>query len=386
METRKILTLPKDKMQARENYRFILSGGGTGGHIFPAVAIADALREKYKAEILFIGAEGRMEMDRVPEAGYPIIGLRMAGLQRKLDWKNLKLPFLLMIAVWKAVKTIREFKPHAVVGVGGYVSAPVMIAGVFTGVPVFIQEQNAFAGLTNKALGRFARRIYVAFDGMSRFFPASKLSLKGNPIRKELMKPLADRVQSLAHFGLAVDKPTLLVVGGSLGAPAINRAMGDAITGLSKTGIQVIWQTGKGGIDLAIQKTQELSGVVVKAFIREMPQAYASADVVVSRAGALACSEICAQHKTALLIPSPFVAEDHQTVNARNLEKHGAAVVLAESHLSKSFEKEVHRLLTDPELRQKLAHAATRLALPDAAVSIADDMIQTLQGNEQAHP
>jgi UDP-N-acetylglucosamine--N-acetylmuramyl-(pentapeptide) pyrophosphoryl-undecaprenol N-acetylglucosamine transferase len=373
-------------MQARENYRFILSGGGTGGHIFPAVAIADALKGKYKAEILFIGAEGRMEMDRVPEAGYPIIGLRMAGLQRKLDWKNLKLPFLLMIAVWKAVKTIREFKPHAVVGVGGYVSAPVMIAGVFTGVPVFIQEQNAFAGLTNKALGRFARRIYVAFDGMSRFFPASKLSLKGNPIRKELMKPLADRVQSLAHFGFAVDKPTLLVIGGSLGAPAINRAMGDAITGLSKTGIQVIWQTGKGGIDLATQKTLELSGVVVRAFIKEMPQAYAAADVVVSRAGALACSEICAQQKAALLIPSPFVAEDHQTVNARNLEKHGAAVVLAESHISKSFEKEVHRLLTEPELRQKLALAAARLALPDAAVSIADDMIQTLQGNEQAHP
>ena len=371
----------KTDMKARASYRFIVSGGGTGGHIFPAIAIADALRDLYGAEILFIGAKGRMEMEKVPAAGYTIEGLNIAGLQRKLDPNNLLLPFLLVGAVFRAFDILRKYRPNAVIGVGGYASAPVMIASLLSGIPVFIQEQNAFAGLTNKALGQFASRIYVAFDGMEKFFPKSKIRVLGNPIRKELQQPFTNRKEAFQMFELDEQRPVLLVVGGSLGARAINQAISQLLEKMIENKIQVIWQTGKGGYELALKAANGLEGVKVHAFISKMDWAYAVADLVISRAGALACSELCALGKASILVPSPYVAEDHQTVNARSLTEHQAAVMLNEKELNLKLEQTLFKLMNDSEARLMLSSQAVSLGKPHAASDIAHDLMNFIQGH-----
>jgi UDP-N-acetylglucosamine--N-acetylmuramyl-(pentapeptide) pyrophosphoryl-undecaprenol N-acetylglucosamine transferase len=315
--------------------KFIISGGGTGGHIFPAVAIANEIRRRQPdAEILFVGANGRMEMTRVPEAGYQIIGLDITGLQRRLTPQNILFPVRVFRSVRKAGKLIQEFRPDAVVGVGGYASAPVLLAATSRGIPSLIQEQNSYAGLVNKLLGRRVSKICVAYDGMEKFFPADKVVLTGNPVRTEIAH--GSRAEAHAFFNLDPTKKTLLVIGGSLGARTLNLATAAALGRLRDAGVQLLWQTGKTYFSEAQQQAVPYAASHLQAleFIRRMDLAYAAADVVISRAGALSVSELCLTAKASVLVPSPNVAEDHQTKNALALVGKGAAVLITDEHAS----------------------------------------------------
>lgn len=363
--------------------RIILSGGGTGGHIYPAVAVAEALKRRLGdgVEILFVGAEGKMEMEKVPALGYRIEGLPIAGLQRRLDWRNLVVPFKALKSIRRAKRIIRDFGADVVVGFGGYASAPVLWAAQRMGIPTVIQEQNSYAGVTNKILARGARRICTAYENMERFFPAGKITLTGNPLRGRFSKQGADRAEALAYYGFTADMPVVLVVGGSLGTRSLNEMMKAWIveTG-GKTPVQVIWQTGKyyEREMQAFLAAHPAEHVWQRAFIDRMDYAYAAADLVVSRSGAGTVSELCLVAKPVLFVPSPNVAEDHQTKNARALEAKGAAVVVPDAECRATAMRRALDLLGDREGLEAMSRSLESLARPDAAEQIVDEILRVI--------
>lgn len=352
--------------------RVIISGGGTGGHIFPAVAIADEIRSRYpNVKILFVGAAGRMEMEKVPQAGYEIIGLPIAGIQRKLTLSNLMVPFKLIKSIWKANKILNEFKPQAVIGVGGYASAAVLYAASGKGIPCLIQEQNSYAGLTNKWLSKKVKKICVAYEGMDKFFPKEKIVVTGNPVRKEIYKAIgADKAQAKTSLGFEADLPLVLIVGGSLGARTINNSVQAGLEVFESKGIQVMWQTGK----LYEANVAGKKLVKASAFISDMCTAYTAADVVVSRAGALSVSELCLVGKAAILVPSPNVAEDHQTGNALALVKVGAAVMIKDADANAELVNKVVELSGKPDVIRQLEGKIGELSKPDALKNIVNEI------------
>ena len=356
-------------------HKVIISGGGTGGHIFPAISIADAIKAKYpEADILFVGALGKMEMERVPQAGYKIIGLPVAGLQRRLTTKNLSFPFKLLKSLRLAKQIVKDFKPQVVIGVGGYASGPIVKMANKLGVPTLVQEQNSHPGLTNRLLGKKVDKICVAYPGLENYFPSEKIVFTGNPVRAVFTVKQPDAVTCKAQYGLT-NKPTVLVVGGSLGAAPVNRAVEKIIPALQKNNIQLIWQTGKTYWNANQAHLQELAkqeGVWIGAFIDGMEQAYAAADVVVSRAGAIAISELMVLAKTCVLVPSPYVAEDHQTKNAKALSAANAAVLLPENNLDNDLEKTIIRLLNSEQERAEIAKNTHAFAKPKAAQNIVE--------------
>lgn len=360
--------------------RVILSGGGTGGHIYPAVAVAEALQRRCGdgVELLFVGAEGKMEMEKIPALGYRIVGLPTAGLQRRFALSNLALPFKVLKSVGRARRTIREFGADVVVGFGGYASGPVLWAAQRLGIPTLIQEQNSYAGLTNKILAHGAQRICVAYDGMERFFPAERIVHTGNPLRGRFAVPTeADRLEGLAAFGLDAARPTVLVVGGSLGCRTLNETMKAWLARQEfRPPFQVIWQTGK-YYEAEMRRFLEehpAPGVWQGAFIDRMDRAYAAADVVVSRSGACSVSELCLVGKPTLFVPSPNVAEDHQTKNAQALVDRQAAVLVADAEAPARAMETAGELLADPARRTLLARNIAALAVPDAAERIVDEI------------
>jgi len=361
-------------MQQFNNIRVILSGGGTGGHIFPAVAIANAIRDvSPTAEILFVGAKGRMEMEKVPASGYAIEGLWISGLQRRLTTDNLLFPFKVISSLYHARKILKSFKPDVVVGTGGYASGPTLRMASWLGIPTLIQEQNSFPGITNKMLASKADRICVAYPGMEKFFPASKISLTGNPVRNDIEFNSCTKTDALRHFNLRTDNMTLLVVGGSLGAKTINQSVSSGLQRLAESNIQLIWQTGKlfaQEADKAVARFEN-KGFITQAFIKEMDKAYAAADVVVSRAGAIAISELCITGKPAILVPSPNVAEDHQTKNALALSTREAAILVKDSESQSNLIQEIINLTKNPSRQKKLSDNISALAMRNSARIIA---------------
>ena len=358
--------------------RVVVSGGGTGGHIFPALSIADELRDRLGAEILFVGAENRMEMTRVPEAGYEIIGLPVAGFYRKKIWKNFGVLLKLFKSIRKSRKIIRDFRPDIAVGVGGYASGPMLKAAQRAGIPTLIQEQNSYAGVTNKLLAKKADKICVAYEGMERFFPKDKIVMTGNPIRQALLAGGGSVEEARRKFGLDPEKPVLLVVGGSLGALTVNESMEKGVRRLADKGIQVIWQTGKNFGNRGEKAAEGLKGVVVTQFISDMASAYRSADVVVSRAGAGSISELQALGKPCILVPSPNVAEDHQTFNARALSDIGAAILVKDAEAREHLVDEAIALFGDNAKREEMSRKIQAMALTDSAAHIADEVCNIL--------
>ncbi|MCX6235675.1 MAG: undecaprenyldiphospho-muramoylpentapeptide beta-N-acetylglucosaminyltransferase [Bacteroidetes bacterium] len=359
-------------------YKIIISGGGTGGHIFPAIAIANALEKKLEQiEILFIGAKGRMEMEKVPEAGYAIEGLWISGLQRKLTIKNFLVPLKLVISLIKANIIISRFKPAAAVGVGGYASGPTLRVAAWKGIPTLIQEQNSYPGITNKLLAKKTDRICVAYEGMERFFPKEKIIITGNPIREDMVDTINKKDKALEFFGLERGKRTLLVIGGSQGAVSVNESIAYHLKLFSHQGMQVIWQTGKLYYPKALElvSSKKYEGVKVQAFITRMDYAYAVADVVISRAGAITVSELCAVRKPVIFIPLPTAAEDHQTKNAMALVHHEAALMITDSKAKVSLGHTVSDLIADTLKCAKLAENIGRMAQLHAADRIADEII-----------
>ncbi|SHN29451.1 UDP-N-acetylglucosamine-N-acetylmuramylpentapeptide N-acetylglucosamine transferase [Cyclobacterium lianum] len=365
-----------------ETYRIIISGGGTGGHIYPAIAIAKAWNEKYpESEVLFVGAEGKMEMQKVPEAGYKIEGLRIAGLQRRLTIENLWFPFKVLDSLQKARKLIKNFKPHLVVGVGGYASGPILFAAQRKNIPTLIQEQNSYAGLTNKILAKRADAICVAYPDMDRYFPAKKIRYTGNPVRKDILELADKREKALRHFDLDPSKPVILSIGGSLGARTLNRALLHNMDTFDKHGYQVLWQTGSFYHDEISKKVQDsgLKNIRPLEFIKDMDLAYAAATLVISRSGALSVSELSLVGKPVIFIPSPNVAEDHQTKNAMAFVSQQAAVLLKDEDAVSELAAMVHDLLQHPEKQKTLADAIKTLGKPGAAKEIVKTMENLLQ-------
>ena len=365
--------------------RAIISGGGTGGHIFPAISIANKLKElNPETEILFVGATGKMEMDKVPAAGYEIVGLPIVGMQRQLNLKNVindvQVPFRVVKSVSMARKLIRKFKPDVALGVGGYASAPLLYAATRMKVPALIQEQNGFAGLTNKLLGKRVQRICVAYEGMEKFFPADKIVMSGNPIRKEVSTPptAAMRDEAMAFYGLDPEKKHVFIVGGSLGSGTLNRSVKKWIENgcPGGEGTEVIWQCGKyykKGVD-EFMAAHPVEGIRHYDFISRMDLAYAAADVVISRSGASTVSELCAMHKAAIFVPSPNVAEDHQTHNAMALVRRNAALIVKDADAPEKLMPTAVDLLHDPGLVATLEENAGKMALTEAAQVICDEV------------
>ncbi len=362
--------------------KIIISGGGTGGHIFPAIAIARALqRRKPDVEILFVGAQHRMEMEKVPAAGYRIIGLPVAGLQRRLTWKNLTFLPKLFISLTKCQGIINSFKPDVVIGVGGYASGPMLKTAQRNKIPTVIQEQNSYAGLTNKLLGRKATKICVAYDGMDKYFPSSKIVFTGNPIRKGMQNLVMNSPEAFEYFGFSPDKPTLLVVGGSLGAKSINESMAFNLDELILKKVQVIWQTGKTYYDTARNELTKYSDHKVKVvdFINRMDYAFSIADVIISRAGAGTISELYAVGKPVILVPSPNVAEDHQTKNAMALVNKNAAILVKDSDAIDSLVKTYINLIDNEVKMVELSKNIKQLAHMDADNEIVDEILKIVE-------
>ncbi|MBR2608703.1 MAG: undecaprenyldiphospho-muramoylpentapeptide beta-N-acetylglucosaminyltransferase [Bacteroidales bacterium] len=370
--------------------KVIISGGGTGGHIFPALSIANKLKEvNPDTEILFVGAEGRMEMEKVPAAGYRIIGLPIAGLQRKLTLSNLALPFKVMKSIRMARRTLKEFKPDIAIGVGGYASAPLLWAAGQLGIPTLIQEQNGFAGLTNKILGKKARSICVAYEGMEKFFPAERIVLSGNPIRKDIVPATAQmRKEGYDFYGLDPEKRHIFIVGGSLGSRTLNEAMQGWIMDGCPGGkdMEVIWQCGKyyrPSVDRFMEEMKsagrDVSWIRHSDFIQRMDLAYAVADVVISRSGASSVSELCAAHKATIFVPSPNVTEDHQTHNAMALVNKEAALIVRDAEAREKLMETACGLLEDTEKIARLEKNISELALRDAAMTIVDEIYRILE-------
>lgn len=372
----------------KKELKVIISGGGTGGHIFPAISIANAIMElNPDTKILFVGAEGRMEMQKVPDAGYQIIGLPIAGLDRKHLWKNIGVAIKLIRSQLKARKIINDFKPQIAVGVGGYASGPTLKAASMMGIATLIQEQNSYAGVTNKLLGKKAHRICVAYDHMDRFFPTEKLLMTGNPVRQNLIDKRPSKENALASFNLAPNKKTILIIGGSLGARTINNALVNAIPTIkNNSDIQFIWQTGKIYHDQVLNElkaTTTLPNLYVTDFIKDMPAAYAAADLIISRAGAGSISEFCLLGKPVILIPSPNVAEDHQTKNAQALVDKQAALLIKDSDANQELFVTALQTVKDDETLKDLAAHISQLALPNAARMIAEEVIRIAEKSQE---
>jgi UDP-N-acetylglucosamine--N-acetylmuramyl-(pentapeptide) pyrophosphoryl-undecaprenol N-acetylglucosamine transferase len=354
--------------------KVILSGGGTGGHVYPAIAVADALREALpQCEILFVGAKGRIEMEKVPAAGYPVKGLWISGLDRRLSLRNLLFPVKVIASLTAAAMLLRRFRPHVVAGFGGYASGPLLRIAGRNGIPTILQEQNSYAGMTNRLLAKRATQICVAYPGMDKFFPPEKIVVTGNPVRRDLQNLHARRQEALKFFGLDAARKTILLFGGSLGARTLNEAMrvhGEFFK--EHDDIQVLWQMGKLYAEQYAEcTTARLPQVHAMPFIDRMDLAYAAADVVICRAGALTISELCIAGKAAVLVPSPNVAEDHQTKNARTLVDRGAATLVADREAMQMIMQQAQKILRDPVLKGNLEKAIAGMARPDAARDIA---------------
>jgi UDP-N-acetylglucosamine--N-acetylmuramyl-(pentapeptide) pyrophosphoryl-undecaprenol N-acetylglucosamine transferase len=368
----------------QRSLRVIISGGGTGGHIFPAIAIANALKKiNPSSEFLFVGAQGRMEMEKVPAAGYKITGLAIAGIQRKLSLSNFLLPFKVINSVLKSRSIIRDFRPDVAIGVGGYASGPLLFAATGMKVPSLIQEQNSFAGITNKLLAKRVQKICVAYEGMEKYFPAEKIVMTGNPVRENMVDIAGKREEAMKFFELNPNKKTVLVIGGSLGARTINESIAAGLSELINRNIQLIWQTGKGfyqnarGLTLA----HTSSGIKAFDFIQRMDLAFAAADVVVSRAGASSVSELTLVGKPSILVPSPNVAEDHQTKNAMALVDKMAAILVKDQEASSKLVKEAISLVENTEMQKVLSSKISALALKDSSMVIANEVYKLISKN-----
>lgn len=363
-------------IQQQKGFRVIIAGGGTGGHIFPAVAIANAIKQlRPNAEILFVGAKGKMEMDKVPQAGYTIKGLDIAGFNRGSIWKNISLPFKLIKSFFQVRDIISSFKPDAVVGVGGYSTYPVLKVAQQRGIPTYIHESNSFAGKSNMLLGKKATKIFVAIDGMERFFPADKILITGNPVRKAIAQSTVTREEALAFFGLDENKKTILAVGGSLGAKSINEVMAQHIGDINQLGLQLIWQTGKSTASAYIERGRVLKCIWVDAFITDMDKAYAAADVVISRSGAMSVTELCVAGKPTIFVPYPFAAEDHQTVNAQRLVDKDAAMIIKDSDAQAKLFGAITDLAFNDTKQEKFKKNISEFAIRDADVKIAEEIL-----------
>ena len=373
----------------KQNIRIIISGGGTGGHIFPAVSIANAIKElQPEAEILFVGAEGRMEMHRVPAAGYQIKGLPVAGFDRKNLLKNIPVLIKLFKSQRLARKIVKDFRPHAAVGVGGYASGPTLKVAGSMGIPTLLQEQNSYAGVTNKLLAKQAKKICVAYEGMERFFDKDKIILTGNPVRQGLLNTTTTREEAIASFGLDPDKRTVLILGGSLGARTINQCLMNHLEQVKTSGVQFIWQTGKIYIDearAAVSQAGELPLLHVTDFISDMATAYSAADLVISRAGAGSISEFCLLQKPVILVPSPNVAEDHQTKNALALVDKNAALYVKDAEAQELLLDKAIEAVGQPELLKNLSKNITELAFKDSANVIAREVLKLAEKYQKEH-
>ena len=361
-----------------ENLRVIISGGGTGGHIFPAISIANEIKLRYPtADILFVGAQDRMEMEKVPEAGYKIEGLWISGIQRRLTSKNLLFPVKLVKSLWKARDIIKKFDPQVVIGTGGFASGPLLQMANREHIPTLIQEQNSFPGITNKLLAKGADKICVAYPEMQRFFPAEKIVFTGNPVRQDLLKVEEKREEAIKFFGIDPGKKTVLVLGGSLGARKINELIEENLREFEKNDLQLLWQTGSLYIK-DYEKYNLKQNVQTFEFLKRMDLAYAAADIIISRAGAGTVSELCIVGKPVVFIPSPNVAEDHQTKNAMAVAEKDGAVVLSESHLEQGFKSIFFPLVQSEEKMQSLARNIKKLEKPFATANIVDEMEKLL--------
>jgi len=364
------------------NKKIIIAGGGTGGHIFPAIAIANALKKMDSSiDILFIGAKGKMEMEKVPQAGYPIEGLDIAGFNRSSLLKNISLPVKLIRSFFQVRKIITDFMPDAVVGVGGYSSFPVLRYAQARGIPTFIHESNSFAGKSNMMLGKKATRVFVAGDGMEKFFPADKLMITGNPVRSTIAANAISRAKGMEFFGLDAAKKTVLATGGSLGAKGINEALDANIDLFAKNDIQLIWQSGKPYVERASELAVENRNVWANSFITQMEYAYAAADVVISRSGAMAIAELCVVKKPAVLVPFPFAAEDHQTVNAQHLVDKQAAILVRDSEAKEKLVRTVIALAKDEQQQAQLKENIGKLAVTNADEVIAREILKVVNEN-----
>ena len=358
--------------------KFILSGGGTGGHIYPAIAIANELKKRFpEAEFLFVGAKDKMEMQKVPQAGYAIKGLWIAGLQRKLTLQNALFPIKLLSSLWESRKILKSFKPDVVIGTGGFASGPLLNVANSLNIPTLIQEQNSYPGITNKLLSKKAAKICVAYENLERFFPKEKMILTGNPVRQDLIDVSSKREEAIAFFKLDPKKKTLLVLGGSLGARRINQLIEKELQGLLSQKVQIIWQCGK--LYLEDYSKYNSSQIQVVAFIERMDLVYAAADVVISRAGASSVSELCIVGKPVIFIPSPNVAEDHQTKNAQVIVDKKGAIMIKESALEDEFSIVLEALLKDEGKQQLLGDNIKKLALPQATIQIVDEIEKLLK-------
>jgi len=359
-------------------YKFILSGGGTGGHIYPAIAIANELKSRFPdAKFLFVGAQDKMEMQKVPQAGYPIKGLWIAGLQRRLTFDNALFPIKLLSSLLKSRQIIKQFQPDVVIGTGGFASGPLLQMANSAGIPTVIQEQNSFPGITNKLLSRKANAICVAYENLERFFPKDKVVLTGNPVRQDLMTIEGKRAEGVAHFNLDPNKKTILVLGGSLGARRVNQLIEKELEFFETQNVQLLWQCGK----LYFEEYQKYQSkdVQVMAFIERMDLVYAAADIVISRAGASSVSELCIVGKPVVFIPSPNVAEDHQTKNAKSIADKNGAILIRESELDATFESTFSDLIGNENKQHELSQNIKSLALPNATKAIVEEIIKLIK-------
>lgn len=352
---------------------FMISGGGTGGHIFPALAIAGGLQATIQCKIVFVGARGRMEMEKVPEAGYPIHGLWISGLQRKLSFSNALFPLKVLVSLFQALVLLIKYKPDAVIGVGGYASGPLLYMASLLRIKTIIQEQNSFPGITNKLLGKRVNKILTAFKGPEKYLPANKIVETGNPVRKDILSAIHTKKDACEFFGLRPEKPVLLVIGGSLGARTLNQCIEKGHLELAQNGIQVLWQTGK---QYTGNQNPDLG--VRMPFIREMDMAYCAADVIISRAGALSISELCIVGKPVILVPSPNVSEDHQTKNAMTLVNEQAAILISDKEAPEKLIQAAITLFGQAEVRTRMSAEIKKLGKPEATVHIVKEILDTL--------
>ena len=359
-------------------YKFILSGGGTGGHIYPAIAIANELKSRFPdADILFVGAQDKMEMQKVPQAGYPIKGLWIAGLQRRLTFDNALFPVKLLSSLLKSRQIIKQFKPDVVIGTGGFASGPLLQMANSAGIPTVIQEQNSYPGITNKLLSKKANAICVAYEKLERFFPKEKIVLTGNPVRQDLITIDGKRAEGISHFNLDLNKKTILILGGSLGARRVNQLIEKELEFFASQKVQLLWQCGK----LYFEEYQKYNSenVQVMAFIERMDLVYAAADIVISRAGASSVSELCIVGKPVIFIPSPNVAEDHQTKNAQSVADKNGAILIRESELDTTFESTFSDLVANESKQDELSRNIKNLALPNATKAIVEEILKLIK-------
>ncbi len=368
-------------MDADKKYRIIISGGGTGGHVFPAIAIGNSLKKLYpETELLFVGAKGRLEMEKVPAAGYPIEGLWISGFQRRISWKNLVFPVKLLASLIKSGRILKRFRPDAAVGVGGYASGPLLYMAARRGLPVLIQEQNSYPGVTNRLLSDRANRVCVAYDGLERWFDHRKIIKTGNPVREGITALVLEKTEAVRQFGLDPSKPVLLVLGGSLGSRTINESIKAGLESLFREGLQIIWQCGRLYAEEYRGLISSYAGqVALRPFITEMDVAYSAADLIVARAGAITISELCLVGKPVILVPSPNVAEDHQTKNAMALVEQHAAWMIPDREARGTLANMVLKLAKDRDEQLQLSENIRKLAIPDAADRIAREVIRLIE-------